>query len=164
MPTRDPSLDALSPVYDASHACVSIEPERVCRCVDQSPTLRAYRSLAEFIGHLGLFFLALAGLVWLIVLTGSAGVCAGGRTAEKDLATLATSVEMYALIHDARCPGDPEQLVEAGMLKKAPRDPWGAPYHIHCSPRGAAVLSSGPDGRFATEDDLVEHVEWLEGR
>ena len=61
---------------------------------------------------------------------------------------------------DKACPEKLEDLSQY-MDSKDVKDPWGAPYKMFCGqnlPAGAkgglAVMSSGPDGKDGTEDDI----------
>jgi general secretion pathway protein G len=61
---------------------------------------------------------------------------------------------------DKACPDKLEDLSQY-MDSKDVKDPWGAPYKMFCGqnlPAGAkgglAVMSSGPDGKDGTEDDI----------
>jgi prepilin-type N-terminal cleavage/methylation domain-containing protein len=61
---------------------------------------------------------------------------------------------------DKQCPDKLEDLSQY-MDSKDTKDPWGNPYKMFCGqnlPAGAknglAVMSSGPDGKDGTEDDV----------
>jgi len=61
---------------------------------------------------------------------------------------------------DKACPDKLEDLSQY-MDSKDTKDPWGNPYKLFCGqnlPAGAkgglAVMSSGPDGKDGTEDDV----------
>ena len=61
---------------------------------------------------------------------------------------------------DKSCPDKLEDLSQY-MDSKDTKDPWGNPYKMFCGqnlPAGAkgglAVMSSGPDGKDGTEDDV----------
>jgi prepilin-type N-terminal cleavage/methylation domain-containing protein len=61
---------------------------------------------------------------------------------------------------DKACPDKLEDLSQY-MDSKDTKDPWGNPYKLFCGqnlPAGAkgglAVMSSGPDGKDGTEDDI----------
>jgi hypothetical protein len=72
-----------------------------------------------------------------------------------DLAELARDVDRYAAIVGEY----PASLEDLGVRGRPLQDPWGHPYQVRrtgTGPAGAAsVISSGPDGRIGTADDLV---------
>jgi type II secretory pathway pseudopilin PulG len=57
------------------------------------------------------------------------------------------------------CPEQIEELNEL-MNKKDAKDPWGNRYKMFCPPnlpasaKGIAIMSSGEDGKEATDDDI----------
>jgi hypothetical protein len=48
------------------------------------------------------------------------------------------------------------QLVDAGMLREYPVDPWGTDYQAFARPDGSAfvIRCAGPDGVQGTRDDV----------
>jgi len=72
-----------------------------------------------------------------------------------DLAKLARDVDRYAAIVGEY----PTSLEDLGVRERPIQDPWGHPYQIRRTGTGlggaASVISSGPDGRIGTADDLV---------
>ena len=53
------------------------------------------------------------------------------------------------------CPSIGQDLVDRGLAPEPPIDPWGHNLVIECGPDRVAVTSAGPDGSFATDDDVV---------
>ncbi len=54
-----------------------------------------------------------------------------------------------------------DPLVEEGLLKRKDLlDQWGHPYRIRQWGTGAALSSTGPDGRWGTSDDILEVTQW----
>lgn len=79
-------------------------------------------------------------------------------TAKTDAKTLVQVVEVWKLNHPGtggECP-----TVEALKADKAIKadqntnDPWGKPYRILCTGEEYGVVSSGPDGKEGSEDDI----------
>jgi len=72
-----------------------------------------------------------------------------------DLAKLSREVDRYAAIVGEY----PTGLEDLGVRGRPIQDPWGHPYQVRrtgTGPDGAAsVISSGPDGRIGTADDLI---------
>jgi hypothetical protein len=92
----------------------------------------------------------------------TAAVAARGRTnAEAGQAAQAAKKILYAAgayaaaSAQAGCPTITE-LMEAHSLDDDARveDAWGNRYRIVCDDSGARVISSGPDGRPGTKDDV----------
>ena len=60
---------------------------------------------------------------------------------------------------DKQCPDNLEALNEF-MNNKENKDPWGNPYKMMCGTnlpagaKGIAIMSSGPDAKDGTEDDI----------
>ncbi len=74
--------------------------------------------------------------------------------AQADLAELARDLERYV----AATGGYPASLevlaARDPSLGRRLQDPWGHPYQIRRTEAGASVITSGPDGRIGTSDDL----------
>ncbi len=71
--------------------------------------------------------------------------------AQADLAELVREVEMFA----ARTGEYPSSLEALRVGERPFRDPWNHPYQIRRTGPGVSVISSGPDGRMGTPDDLA---------
>ena len=71
--------------------------------------------------------------------------------AQADLVNLVDDVDMF-VARTGEYPGSLESLGAAG---RPVRDPWGHPYQIRRAGPGVSLISSGPDGRFGTPDDLA---------
>ncbi len=79
-------------------------------------------------------------------------------TAKTDAKTLVSVVETWKLDHPGTggdCP-TVEVLKNDKALKpdQNVNDPWGKPYKIVCSGDEFGVVSSGPDGKEGSEDDI----------
>lgn len=72
-----------------------------------------------------------------------------------DFESLETSLWVYKIQTGRSCPSDLHALVEQGIIKRAPNDPWGNPYVVRCWYWGEIELrSAGPDGELGTRDDI----------
>jgi hypothetical protein len=61
------------------------------------------------------------------------------------------------LLTENRFPTSLQELVEKDVTGNVPKDPWGRDYALRVldeTKRKFAVVSSGPDGRFDTPDDI----------
>jgi general secretion pathway protein G len=78
-----------------------------------------------------------------------------GKAAAKDIANLATSVEMYRLQKN-KCPKSAQDLKAAGIIQKVTKDPWGQDYVIKCPGEHGPVdiTSPGKDGEVGSDDDI----------
>lgn len=100
----------------------------------------------------------IGGLVWIDSHTLRCGGPA--MDARRDVSTIQSSLWRYAVSNPtAPCPTLVE-LIGARTLVKARlrslRDPWHRAYQIRCPDDEVEVCSAGPDGRFATRDDIYE--------
>lgn len=80
-------------------------------------------------------------------------------TAKNDTKALQGAVETWKINKPgsaSECP-TVETLKNDKALKadQNTNDPWGKPYRIVCSGDDFGVISSGPDGKDGTEDDIV---------
>ena len=78
------------------------------------------------------------------------------RTAMTDARTLRGAVKSWwVLSGNDGCP-TVAQLVRGGGLDadSARTDPWGSPWRIECNEGEVSVISSGPDRKAGTEDDI----------
>jgi general secretion pathway protein G len=77
------------------------------------------------------------------------------KAAAKDIANLASSVEMYRLSKN-KCPKSVQDLKAAGIIARVTKDPWGNDFVIKCPGEHGAVdiTSNGKDGEAGTEDDI----------
>ena len=96
--------------------------------------------------------LSIAG--WLTVLPGCRYPMS--EQARTDAMAVRSAAELYL----AQDPGAPcpwmEDLVRERILSSSTRteDPWGMPFRITCDGDEITVVSSGPDRRLDTEDDV----------
>ncbi len=76
--------------------------------------------------------------------------------AQTDARVVLAGVEAYwGLRGDARCPTFDEMVREKVLRRDSKgRDPWGEAWRIECSEGEAVVISSGPDRKSGTEDDI----------
>jgi general secretion pathway protein G len=77
------------------------------------------------------------------------------KAAANDIVTVSQGVQMYKMRKN-KCPKSVQDLKAAGVLERAPKDPWGAEYVIKCPGEHGAidVSSAGPDGQIGNEDDI----------
>ncbi len=77
------------------------------------------------------------------------------KTTRKDIANLASSVEMYKLSKN-KCPKSAQDLKAAGIIARVTKDPWGNDYVFKCPGEHGTVdiSSNGKDGEAGTEDDI----------
>jgi general secretion pathway protein G len=105
-----------------------------------------------------LLVVALMGLISAAVVT---GVMKSGGDAKIGIATtgarqLHASAEQWFLTHgDGECP-TVSRMVDDGLISEtaSTNDPWGKPFRIACEAGKIRVLSSGPDRKDGTEDDI----------
>lgn len=79
------------------------------------------------------------------------------RTTETNAKSLRTAVGLWQGAHAAGdCPTT-SQLLSDRYLDKAGKaeDAWGTPYKVVCANDDVTVVSSGPDKRDGTGDDIV---------
>ena len=69
---------------------------------------------------------------------------------------IVAGVEAYWYLHGgARCPNIDEMIRDKVLKRDSKgRDPWGESWRIECSDEEAVVISSGPDRKTGTEDDI----------
>jgi hypothetical protein len=67
------------------------------------------------------------------------------------------AVQRFAHAHGGACPASLGGLRRAGYLEIAPIDRWGQPLQYGCveGPPAFLLLSTGPDRRAGTDDDLL---------
>ncbi len=77
------------------------------------------------------------------------------KTAESDVQTIDSAVQLYIMHGGADCP-TVEDLLEDGSLEEGKNtiDPWNNDYIIECDGDNITVISSGADGQPNTEDDI----------
>jgi general secretion pathway protein G len=75
--------------------------------------------------------------------------------AKLEIRSLSMSVEMYRL-QKRTCPASMKDMVAAGILTKASKDPWDNDYSFTCPGEHGDVdiSSSGKDGERGTDDDI----------
>jgi hypothetical protein len=105
----------------------------------------------------GVLAFAVAGAVALVAPNLSTGV---KHVPVKATRTSAIELRRAAMVWRSRhetdnCP-EPEQLRRDGVIDQASRldDAWGEPLHVVCEGDGTSVVSSGPDRRAGTADDI----------
>lgn len=86
------------------------------------------------------------------------------KAAAKDIANLASSVEMYRLSKN-KCPKSVQDLKAAGVIARVTKDPWGNDYNFKCPGEHGTVdiSSNGKDGEAGTEDDINSWDDSVEG-
>ncbi len=111
----------------------------------------------------------LAGLTVLLLLS-ACGIrletdAAKGSHARTIMRNLSMAVEMYSISNRGALPGSLEDLTkkdprsDVAYFDRVPVDPWGQVYKLEHGEAGAyRILSAGPDGAFATDDDLVMNL------
>ncbi|KIG16668.1 General secretion pathway protein G [Enhygromyxa salina] len=104
-----------------------------------------------------LVVLAIIGLIMggVAVVSFNALTRAKYKTAAKDIAALDESIAMYRLQRSA-CPKTSQDLVDAGIIKKIFKDPWGSEYVFTCPGKHGEIDISSPgnDQELATPDDV----------
>jgi general secretion pathway protein G len=77
------------------------------------------------------------------------------KTAESDVQTIDSAVQLYIMHGGNDCP-TVEDLLEDGSLEEGKNtvDPWNNDYVIECDGDNITVISSGADGQPGTEDDI----------
>ena len=77
--------------------------------------------------------------------------------AASDVGALQQACEQYMLMKNEACPLSVADLVAAGVLTRAVKDPWDHEYQVVCpGARGPVdVTSFGPDGKAGGGDDIV---------
>ena len=78
------------------------------------------------------------------------------KTAEASARTVRAAVQNWqATSNETSCPTI-SQLVQEKHLDSASntQDPWGQPFHLTCTEDEVFVLSSGPDKKKGTKDDI----------
>ena len=73
-------------------------------------------------------------------------VCTAMKKVEND-------VTMFRVMENA-CPKTIKDLVDARVIEREDKDPWGNSYSFTCDDGGVTVQSAGPDGKPGTDDDL----------
>ncbi|MDB4943383.1 MAG: hypothetical protein JWP97_2917 [Labilithrix sp.] len=109
-------------------------------------------------------------LIEILIVLAIVGLIAGGvavvavpkyqeaqkKQAQIDARTIHPAAEKYRVDHPSEgCP-TVELLREKNELSRASKitDPWDSPYKIICGDEDVAVLSTGPDKREGTADDI----------
>ena len=89
-------------------------------------------------------------------------------TAKTDARTLQQAVETWKLTHPSASSDCPkiEDLKSDRTLKadQNTNDPWGKPYRIVCANGDFGVVSSGPDGKESTDDDISVGIAGAPGK
>lgn len=105
-----------------------------------------------------LVVLAIIGLIMggVAVVAGNAFSDAQGDTAKNDMVALVSAAEMFKIKKRGQCPKSVQELKDAGISRKANKDPWGTEYKIICPGEHSAIdiVSAGKDKSFDTEDDI----------
>ena len=79
------------------------------------------------------------------------------KTAKSAAQIMRQAVSQWqATNNETTCP-TMSQLVQEKLLDpgQTTNDPWGQPFTMSCSEEGVVVLSSGPDKKKGTKDDIV---------
>jgi general secretion pathway protein G len=78
------------------------------------------------------------------------------KTAESDVQTIRSAVQLYIMHGGSDCP-TVEDLLEDGSLEEGKNtvDPWNNEYAIECDGDNITVISGGPDGQPGSEDDIT---------
>ena len=79
------------------------------------------------------------------------------KTAKSAAQIMRQAVSQWqATNNETTCP-TMSQLVQEKLLDpgQTTNDPWGQPFSMSCSEEGVVVLSSGPDKKKGTKDDIV---------
>ena len=79
------------------------------------------------------------------------------RTAATNARTIRGAVKTWWIEHDqAECPGV-DELIRAGTLDRDSTrvDPWGETWRVECAERDVTVISTGPDRKPGTPDDIL---------
>lgn len=64
---------------------------------------------------------------------------------------------LYLAQRAGRCPSVEQLVAEHYLVSNTLlEDPWGQPFEIKCTPEDIYVISSGPDKKKDTDDDIVE--------
>ena len=99
-------------------------------------------------------------VVIMALIAGAVGVAvfpqwekAQRKTAETDVSSIGTAVQLYRTDSPRDCPavGDLD-------LTNEPVDPWGTEYQVECEGSAITVSSAGPDTQPGTEDDIIHEV------
>lgn len=105
-----------------------------------------------------LVVLAIIGLIMggVAVVAGNAFSDAQGDTARNDMTALVSAAEMFKIKKRGQCPKSVQELKDAGISRKANKDPWGTEYKIICPGKNGSIdiVSAGKDKSFDTEDDI----------
>jgi len=77
--------------------------------------------------------------------------------AKTDIATYGTQVDLYALDHNDKYPGNLAELVSAKKkyVQQVVKDPWGNDYVYKNSGASYEISSAGPDGAPGNADDVT---------
>jgi prepilin-type N-terminal cleavage/methylation domain-containing protein len=78
------------------------------------------------------------------------------KTTREGAQVIRRAVSLYRMDHGAECPTVP-QLVEMQLIDQASKttDAWDVAFTVDCNEQGAVnVISSGPDKRMNTADDI----------
>jgi general secretion pathway protein G len=114
-------------------------------------TLIELASVFAFLGSL-----AAIGVGFIVVATSSHCPTYAQTVRSNDLPAVLSGLKTYRLQTD-RYPSESEglqALVSAGIVDKAPRDPWQNPYRYSLDGNQPVVTSMGADGLPGTEDDV----------
>ena len=80
------------------------------------------------------------------------------RTAKISVKEIGDSITQYMIENNSECPKGMDDLVAKKNLSRKFKDPWDKDFIIKCpgqnDPDGADVISSGPDKREGTADDI----------
>jgi general secretion pathway protein G len=108
-------------------------------------------------------------LVEILIVLAIIGLIAGGvaavavpqfnkaklKQAKNDCLTIHQPAEHWKSEHGADCPTVAKLQEEKVLNKSAGTDPWGKAYLIKCEGEDVRVVSSGPDGKEGSADDIM---------
>lgn len=124
--------------------------------LDRGARAQALRDgVARFVVLGTLSLVVLAQLCFVVTLFWPySGGCGRNRTAAmNDVMGVVKAVEQFQLVNQNRCPQDLDELVTAGIMRRAQKDPWGRPFTFKCSAAGFRVCSLG-----RSELDAIDNV------
>jgi type II secretory pathway pseudopilin PulG len=75
------------------------------------------------------------------------------RQTQSDVVVIQQAASVYMIQHSEECPTSIEELNLSSSARQI--DAWGTPFTIECDPStDPRVISSGPDRRVGTDDDI----------
>lgn len=125
------------------------------------------RRIAARAAQRGMTLIEIMVVVAIIgMIVGGISVAAFGRlgaaqvdTARNQTVQIEQAIQQYMLQKKGKCPKAMEDLKAAGIINRISKDPWGEPYTFECKGTDIKVMSSGPDAKSGTDDDISNQDE-----